>query len=80
MRDVDDKSESYLSPMVRVPRLSLLSPGHATHPIPDHLLTLDRPLHVIVAPEECPDHLHPHRFLRDGPHMRLETFYRLLQQ
>lgn len=73
-------AEPLLSGHVTAPRVSLLPPENAARPIPEALLLVRRPLHLVLAPEESPDHRHPARRLRDGPHMRLEEFQRLLNQ
>lgn len=45
----------------RVPRVTLLCGGS----VPPHILLLDRPLHVILAPASTPDPLHAGRRLAD---------------
>lgn len=60
-----------------LPRATMLLPW-LRKPIPDHLLLLDRPLHVIFAPENVPSN-HPLRSYRDDSmnHIDLENFLRI---
>jgi superfamily II DNA or RNA helicase len=65
-----------------VPRLSIIDPAEATQPVPQHLLLLERTLHIILVATEALDPRHPGRKIGDvtPPEvMHLETFQNLLQ-
>ncbi len=78
-----EEDELFVSPPLALPRVSLLPPTHATRPVPVSLLNLDRPLHLIVLPAECPDHRDPRRRVGDADQpvaVRLEDFERTLRR
>ena len=50
-----------------VPRLSIVEPAQVPQPVPEHLLLLERPLHIIFVPEESLDPRHPDRKIGDVP-------------
>jgi hypothetical protein len=65
-----------------VPRLSIIDPAEATRPLPQHLLLLERTLHIILVPTEALDPRHPGRRIGDvtPPEvMHLDAFQNLLQ-
>jgi ATP-dependent DNA helicase RecQ len=64
-----------------VPRVSFIPPELAGQMIPDAVLSIIRPLHLILVPEECPDPGHPHRRIGDGgfPSIDLQNLLRLLK-
>ena len=66
--------------MLPIPRTTLLLPW-VERPIPDYLLLLDRPLHIIFAPENLPSP-HPHRLYRDVAEncIDLDEFLRIATQ
>ncbi|AOS46099.1 ATP-dependent DNA helicase RecQ [Lacunisphaera limnophila] len=81
VRDLDEPDpvfEGYLA----VPRVSVLPPEHAPAPIPEHLYALSRPVHLIIAPEDCADRFHPGRYIGAGTPgaIRLETLLNVLRQ
>jgi len=58
--DITEK-ENPLFARLPIPRISLLDPVDPPTPIPEHLFLLDRPLHLVVAPEDIPDNHHQYR-------------------
>lgn len=82
VRDLEEE-ESPLAGKLAVPRVSLITRERADRPLPGFLLALDRPAHLIVLPEECPDHRNPHRLVGDTdtpPAVRLEDFQHVFKQ
>ncbi|MCB1129529.1 MAG: ATP-dependent DNA helicase RecQ [Verrucomicrobiae bacterium] len=75
----DPAEDSRFAHHAAIPRVSFIPPDLAGHPIPDSLLFISRPLHLILVPEECPDPGHPLRRITDGgfPSIELQN---LLQQ
>ena len=63
-----------------LPRISLLT-SRKNKPIPDFLLFMERPLHVIIAPENIPS-THPHRLYKDDAvnYIHLKEFLRISTQ
>ena len=49
-----------------VPRVTLLTPEWADIPVPVHLYSLVRPIHLILIPEETADPAHHHRRIGDA--------------
>ena len=49
-----------------VPRVSFIPPDQSGTLIEAKLLSIDRSLHLILIPEDCPDPGHPHRKIRDS--------------
>jgi len=64
-----------------VPRVSFIPPDHSGKSIPGELLAVDRPLHLILVPEECPDPGHPLRRIGDAgfPSIDLQNLLRQLK-
>lgn len=65
-----------------VPRLSIVEPSQTAQPVPEHLLLLERPFHIILAPAESLDPRHSGRKIGDVPPpevMRLEVMRNRLQ-
>jgi hypothetical protein len=50
----------------RVPRVSFIPPELSAEAPYDQLFLVERPLHMILLPEECPAPGHPHRRIGDG--------------
>jgi len=50
----------------RVPRVSFIPPELSAAAPYDQLFLVERPLHLILLPEECPAPSHPHRRIGDG--------------
>ena len=66
-----------------LPRVSIVDPESPPAPIPEHLLVLQRPFHLVFAPNDTPDARHPGRRIGDvspPQSTRLETLDNLLQQ
>ena len=63
-----------------IPRVTLLLPWKS-QPIPDKLLMLDRPLHIIFAPDDVPS-AHPLRLYRDDAsnYIKLDDFLEIATQ
>jgi ATP-dependent DNA helicase RecQ len=74
------EAEPFLDGFIPVPRVTLLGPDYASRALPSDLLTLNRPLHLILVPGETLDSEHLGRTVESGPHLRLEAFHSLLQQ
>lgn len=75
------EEDRYLpSSALPLPRVSLLLPWE-NQPIPEYLLLLSRPLHIIFAPESLTSS-HPLRRYQDDTmnHIRLEEFLRITTQ
>jgi hypothetical protein len=64
VRFLEEEDEHANTP--RVPRVTLLTPELADTPLPDHLFTLKRPVHIILIPEEATDPAHHHRKIGDA--------------
>lgn len=79
IREIHD-AEPLLHGFLPVPRVTLLGPDAAGHPLPGNLLLINRPLHLILVPGEAVDHQHAGRTVESSPHLRLEQFHRLLHQ
>jgi ATP-dependent DNA helicase RecQ len=82
VRDLEEQ-ESPLAGKLAVPRVSLLTREYAGQSLPETLLALARPAHLIVLPEECPDHRKQDRRVGDADHppvVRLEDFQQLFKQ
>jgi ATP-dependent DNA helicase RecQ len=78
-----DEEDPLLHGYIAVPRVSLVPPEKADEPIPEFLLTLNRPVHIILVPEECPDNRNPARRVGEvspPESRRMEDFQRLLKQ
>ena len=77
----DPSEDSPFANHAEVPRVSFIPPDQAGHMIPAALLSIMRPLHLILIPEECPDPGHPLRSIRDGgfPSIDLQNLLRLLK-
>ena len=77
----DPSEDSPFANHAEVPRVSFIPPELAGHMIPDSLLSIMRPLHLILLPEECPDPGHPLRSISDGgfPSIDLQNLLRLLK-
>jgi hypothetical protein len=65
----------------RVPRVSFIPPEHSGKAISEELLAVDRPLHLLLVPDECPDPAHPLRSIRDAgfPSIDLQNLLRQLK-
>lgn len=75
-----NEPEPLLHGFLAVPRVTLLGPDFAGRPFPSDLKLINRPLHIFLVPSETLEPEHPGRSLESGPHLRLESFYRLLHQ
>ena len=64
VRFLEDEDEHANTPAV--PRVTLLTPEWADIPVPVHLYSLGRPIHLILIPEECLDPAHQHRRIGDA--------------
>lgn len=65
-----------------LPRASVVEATTPLLPIPEHLILLDRPFHLLFVPEGTPDNRHPGRKIGDvspPQSMRLEVLVNLLQ-
>jgi superfamily II DNA or RNA helicase len=65
----------------RVPRVSFIPPDHIGKEISGELLSVARPLHLVLVPDECPDPGHPLRSIRDAgfPSIDLQNLLRQLK-
>ncbi|MEI7909633.1 MAG: protein DpdF [Verrucomicrobiota bacterium] len=65
----------------RVPRVSFIPPDHSGQAIHADILAVDRPLHLILVPEECPDPGHMLRRIGDAgfPSIDLQNLLRQLK-
>jgi hypothetical protein len=65
----------------KVPRVSFIPPEHRGKAVPEELFCTDRPLHLIIVPDECPAPDHPHRLIRDSafPTIDLQNLVPLLR-
>jgi hypothetical protein len=65
----------------RVPRVSFIPPDHSGEAISGELLSVDRPLHLVLVPEKCPDPGHPLRSISDAgfPSIDLQNLLRQLK-
>jgi superfamily II DNA or RNA helicase len=65
----------------KVPRVSFIPPDQSGHPISEELFAIERPLHLILVPEECPDPGHSLRKICDGgfPAIDLQNLLRQLK-
>jgi ATP-dependent DNA helicase RecQ len=65
----------------RVPRVSFIPPDHSGKAISGELLSVNRPLHLVLVPDECPDPGHPLRSIRDArfPSIDLQNLLRQLK-
>jgi hypothetical protein len=77
VRDIEEQDPLLLG-RLPVPRVSLLGYSGVIQAIPDHLLVLDRPLHLILLPMGTPNREFEWRKVIDGPHIKIDDFYRLL--
>ena len=71
------------TPPLALPRVSLLGPEHAGRPVSKDLLNLERPVHLVVLPAECPDHRDARRLVGDADQptvVRLEDLERTLRR
>lgn len=77
----DPSEDSPFANHAEVPRVTFIPPDLAGHMIPAALLSIMRPLHLILIPEECPDPGHPLRRIGDGgfPSIDLQNLLRLLK-
>jgi len=64
VRFLEEEDEHANTP--KVPRVTLLTPDLVDRPLPDHLFTLERPVHLILIPEEATDPAHHHRKIGDA--------------
>ncbi|MDA8991813.1 protein DpdF [Akkermansiaceae bacterium] len=64
IRTLEDENEHANTPAV--PRITLLTPDMVDTPIPTHLLSLNRPVHLILIPEETIDPGHIDRRISDA--------------
>jgi ATP-dependent DNA helicase RecQ len=64
IRTLDEEDEHTNSPVV--PRVTLLTPDRMKEAIPTHLFLLQRPVHLILIPEETTDPGHPLRQIGDA--------------
>jgi ATP-dependent DNA helicase RecQ len=78
INDPDPVFEGFLG----VPRVSVLPPEHTPGSIPEHLYTLKRPLHLVIAPEDCEDRYHKGRRIGEGTpgSIQLATLLNVLRQ
>ena len=72
--------EPLLDGFIPLPRVTLLGPDYMSRAMPGDLFTLNRPLHLILVPGETWDSEYRARTVESRPHLRLETFFSLLQQ
>jgi superfamily II DNA/RNA helicase len=81
VRGIDDPDPVFEG-FLGVPRVSVLPPEHAPRSIPEHLYALNRPLHLVIAPEECEDRYHKGRRIGDGSpgSIQLGTLLNVLRQ
>jgi ATP-dependent DNA helicase RecQ len=77
-----DEPDPVFDGLLGVPRVSVLAPEHAPAPIPEHLYAINRPVHLIFAPEECADRFHPARRIGDvsPAAIQLGTLLNVLRQ
>lgn len=64
VRFLEDEDEHANTP--GVPRVTLLTPDWVDSSLPHHLFTLERPVHLILIPEEATDPAHNHRKIGDA--------------
>jgi ATP-dependent DNA helicase RecQ len=64
VRFLEDEDEHANTPAV--PRITLLTPEWVDKPVPAHLYSIRRPIHLILIPEEAPDPSHQHRRIGDA--------------
>lgn len=64
VRFLEEEDEHANTP--EVPRVTLLTPEWVDTPLPAHLYSLGRPIHLILIPEECLDPAHHHRRIGDA--------------
>jgi hypothetical protein len=81
VRDLNDVEPPFQG-FIQVPRVSVLPPRHSPDAISPGLFLLQRPVHLIIVPEECRDHRHPSRRVGDvAPGaIRIENLLALLKQ
>jgi len=70
IREPDD-----LTPL-RVPRVSILDPTVPPTPIPKHLFIMQRPLHILLAPEDTPASMSHRKYFDVATHVTLESLKR----
>lgn len=77
----DPAEDSYLARHAGVPRVSFIPPDASGQAVCAELLSVNRPLHLILVPEECPDPGHPLRRIVDAgfPSIDLQNLLRQLK-
>lgn len=61
---------------LQVPRVSLLDPADPPRPIPNNLIVMHRPLHILIAPENTPAQNPNRNFFDIAQHLTLRNFKR----
>jgi superfamily II DNA/RNA helicase len=62
-----------------LPRVSLLEISMCRKGVPEHLLDIDRPVHILLVPEDAPDHPRlDRRFIDVREHSRFEALFERL--